>query len=271
VFKKIMFGSILITALLGFVVFAMGFAGAIMVTTNIGSQASPASALNAQTSDTTAQVSSRNTNSIKILILGDSIAKGTGDEKGKGFSVYLPEDFKTSTSKEIIVDNAGIDGQESRGLLELLQSGRFDNKIADMNMVVVSIGGNDVRQILTMNSIAKEGQFNTIQVNYIRNLKAIIQVIRNINPTATIICLGLYNPYEKSGTSADTRLLNEWNYNTQQLIGEDGKAIFIPTYDLMHFNLNQYIARDGMHPDSAGYEVISERISRTVATIVKEL
>ncbi len=47
--------------------------------------------------DTNKTKISRQTNIIDILIMGDSIAKGTGDEMGKGFSDYLPESLKNKT------------------------------------------------------------------------------------------------------------------------------------------------------------------------------
>lgn len=196
------------------------------------------------------------------------VAKGTGDEKSKGFSGYLPEYFKNNTSKEIIVDNAGIDGLESLGLLEQLQSQRLEKLIADSDILLVSIGGNDIRSILSMNDLAKEDQFKVRLDSYLGNLKQTMKVLRTTNPNSIVVFLGLYNPYEKASSVEDTRLLNTWNYNTQLLVEEDGKAIFIPTHDLLKFNLGKYIAQDGLHPNSAGYQALSNRISKSVETII---
>ena len=265
--KKSMWYSILMIACVGFIVLSIGFYQAIAVTTKVNPQPSTNAEVPKTAPDSTKPLSKK-ANSFQVLILGDSIAKGTGDEKSKGFSGYLPESFKNNTSKEILVNNAGIDGLESTGLLEQLQSKRLDKAIADSDMILVSIGGNDIRSILSLNDLAKEDQFKVRQDSYLGNLKQTMKVLRTANPNSIIVFLGLYNPYEKATSVEDTRLLNTWNYNTQQLIEEDGKGIFIPTHDLLKFNLVRYIAKDGLHPNSAGYQALSDRISKSVQTII---
>lgn len=262
-----MWYSILTIAFAGFIVLSMGLYQAIIVTTMVNPQP-PAEAPLTQTTGDSINLSPKNANSFKVLLLGDSVAKGTGDEKSKGFSGYLPEYFKNSTSKEILVDNAGIEGLESLGLLEQLQSRRLEKTITDSDMILVSIGGNDIRGILSLNDLAKEDQFKVRLSSSLSNLKQMLKVLRTANPNSIIIFLGLYNPYEKADSVEDTRLLNTWNYNTQQLVEEDGKGIFIPTYDLLKFNLGRYIAKDGLHPNSAGYQALSNRISKSVETII---
>lgn len=265
--KKSMWYSILTIACAGFIVLSIGFSQAIIVTTKVNPQPS-AKAEIPQTSPGSIKLSSKNANSYKVFILGDSIAKGTGDEKSKGFSGYLPEYFKNNTSKEIIVDNAGIDGLESLGLLEQLQSRRLEKTITDSDLILVSIGGNDLRSILSLNDLAKEDKFKVRLDSYLSNLNQTLKVLRNTNPNSIVIFLGLYNPYEKATSVEDTRLLNTWNYNTQQLVEEDVKGIFIPTYDLLKYNLGKYIAKDGLHPNSAGYQALSNRISKSVESII---
>lgn len=268
-FKKSMWYSILVIACAGFIVLASGFYQAIIVTTMVSPQPSSEAPSTQTTEDPT--LSSKNPNSFQLLILGDSVAKGTGDENRKGFSGYLPEYFKNNTSKEIIVDNAGIDGLESLGLLEQLQSQRLDKLIADSDIILVSIGGNDIRSILSLNTLAKEDEFKVRLDNYQSSLKITFKELRKSNPNSIIIFLGLYNPYEKATSLEDARLLTTWNYNTQQLIEEDGKALFIPTHDLLKFNVGKYIAQDGLHPNSAGYQALSNRISKSLETILTRL
>lgn len=266
VLKKSMWYSIFAIALVGFVVFASGFYQAIIITTMVSPQPSSETPITQKTGNPTP--SSKNVNTIKLLILGDSIAKGTGDEKNQGFSGYLPELFKNNTSKEIVVENAGLDGLESIGLLEQLQSQRLDKQVVDSDIILVSIGGNDVRSILSLNTLAKEDEFKTREESYLSNLKLTFKELRKTNPNSIVVFLGLYNPYEKLTSAEDTRLLNTWNHNTQLLVEDDEKAIFIPTHDLLKFNVGKYIARDGLHPNSAGYQALSNRISKSIETII---
>jgi len=262
-----MWYSIMTVAFVGLIALSIGFYQAISVTTAVNPQPSPEMPITQTPGDST-KLPSKNANSFQVLILGDSIAKGTGDEKSKGFSDYLPESFKNDTSKDILVNNAGIDGLESLGLLEQLQSKRLDKSIVDSDFILVSIGGNDIKSILSLNDLAKEDQFKVRQDSYLANLKQTMKELRIANPNSVILFLGLYNPYEIVSSVENNRLLNTWNYNTQQLVEEDGKALFIPTHDLMKFNIGRYIAKDGLHPNSAGYQVLSSRISQSIKTII---
>ena len=262
-----MWYSILTIAFVGFILLSIGFYQALNVTMTVNPQPAVKAPVS-QTTAETAKLTSKNANSFQVLLLGDSIAKGTGDEKGKGFSDYLPASFKNDTPKEILVNNAGVDGQESLGLLAQLQSKTLDKAIQDSDFILVSIGGNDVRSILSLNALAKEDQFKVRQDSFLANLKQTMKVLRITNPNSIIIFLGLYNPYETVNSAEDTSLLNTWNYDTQQLVESDGKTLFIPTYDLLKFNLGRYIAKDGLHPNSAGYQALSNRISQSIQPII---
>lgn len=259
--------SILTIACVGFIVLSIGFYQAIIVTTAVNPPSSAETEV-PQTSPDSTKPPSQDANSFSVLILGDSVAKGTGDEKSKGFSAYLPDYFKKNTAKDILVENAGIDGLDSIGLLEQLQSQKLDKAITNSDFILVSIGGNDIRSILTLNDLAKDDQFKVRLDSYLGNLKQTVKALRVSNPNSILIFLGLYNPYAKADSIEDSRLLNTWNYNTQLLVEEDGKAIFIPTSDLLKFNLGRYIAKDGLHPNSAGYQALSNRISKSVEMII---
>lgn len=265
--KKTIWYSVLTVAITGLVVLTGGFYQALKVTTESSSD-QPTNAVMAQTSGSSAKAAPENTHSLQLLILGDSIAYGTGDEKGKGFSTDLPQALKTATSKEISVTAAGINGLESQGLLAQLQNGTLNKPVAAANFILLSIGGNDLRTILSLNSLSQEDAFKNKQDSFLGNLKQVLRILRNANPNAYIVFLGLYNPYEKTTTAEQVSFLSEWNYNTEQFIESDPKAIYIPSDDLMKFNLDKYLAPDGLHPNSAGYLALSDRISKSIGSVI---
>jgi lysophospholipase L1-like esterase len=212
----------------------------------------------------------KNANSIKITIMGDSIAKGTGDETGKGLAGYIPYYFRNLTSKDISVEDIGINGLHSSGFLKQLQSGKPDALISDSDYIVISIGGNDAREILAAKGISREDEFDDILDTYLANLKESLKIIRRDNPSCIIVILEIYNPYQNEDPE-DNNLLNNWNFKTEQLLENDRKAIGIPTNVLFKFNIGRFIAADGLHPNSAGYRAISEMISKSVESfLVKE-
>lgn len=75
-------------------------------------------------------------NYYNILVLGDSLAKGTGDEKGLGFSGYFSEYWKTKVSKEIKINNLAINGDVSNGLLNVVQESQTLADIKGSNMIL---------------------------------------------------------------------------------------------------------------------------------------
>ena len=62
--------------------------------------------------------------------------------------------------------------------------------------------------------------------------------------------------------------MNTWNYDTQKMVEADPRAVFIPTFDLFKFNVPRFIAPDGLHPNSLGYQAVSYRIAKSIENIV---
>jgi len=211
---------------------------------------------------------------MKVVIIGDSIAKGTGDENGSGFSTYLPGYFKEYLLKEVKIDNLGIDELRSTGLLERLKNGEYASQVAECDLVVMSIGGNDILSLQYVTDITKYGilydTLKEIHDNYLINLKEALRTIRESNERAPIAFIGLYNPREDLASYANTLLLNMWNNSTKQILEEDGRAIFIPTQDIFKSDLKRYISSDTLHPSSTGYQAISERIAESLKTIFEK-
>ena len=56
--------------------------------------------------------------SYNILVMGDSLAKGTGDEKGRGLAIDFSNSWSAKTNKEIKVNNIAVNGDVSSGLLK---------------------------------------------------------------------------------------------------------------------------------------------------------
>ena len=268
-FKKSTWFLMLLLAFGALVSLAVGFAKAIQVTSS-SKTATVTKTIKTESIDKKTVKVVKDSNSFKIAIVGDSIAFGTGDEKASGFSTYLPNYLKPQTTKKVTVDNMGINGQESAGLLGQLQSDKPKALIATADVVLISIGGNDLRSIRSRNNASiDQNEYNTIETAYLKNLKEIFQTIRKDNANAYIVFVGLYNPYEKDAPSyEDTAFMNTWNYSTQKLFENDAKAIYIPTYDIFKYNLNRYLAKDGLHPNALGYQVVSQRIAKSIESIL---
>lgn len=206
----------------------------------------------------------KKSNSVSLLIIGDSIAKGTGDETGKGFSFYLPDYLKNQTPKEVVANTISIDGLHTNSLLELVRGENLKLALAAADLLLISIGGNDLRQISRLKGMERDDGFQKTFDSYVTGLTSILRTIRKTNGDALIIFIGLYSPSVQDISPDDIRLLLTWNEGTQNIIEQEGRAIFIPTYDLFKLNISKYIALDALHPNAAGYQAIANRIGKNI-------
>ncbi|HEY1435428.1 MAG TPA: GDSL-type esterase/lipase family protein, partial [Thermoanaerobaculia bacterium] len=90
----------------------------------------------------------------RILVVGDSLAKGTGDESGKGFGVNVLEAFKKKGPAEIT--NLAVNGMESPEILAIVESPNVRNLAARADLILVSAGGNDLSHGITRGPSATE-------------------------------------------------------------------------------------------------------------------
>lgn len=199
-----------------------------------------------------------------ILVLGDSLAKGTGDENNKGFAGKLADDLKNKTSQNVRLNNLAINGDVSEGLLQVVRSRVASNLIKKSNIIIISIGGNEIAKLKESNIFSIGVEYKMTKDLYIKNLRNIFKLIRGQNENCTIVCIGLYNPFGKNIDSSKVKLLNDWNKGTQDVTADDINAIFIPTYDLFKYNAQKYLTLDRFHPNGEGYKAIAKRIEEAV-------
>lgn len=252
-FKNLRWKFILLLSIISTITLMTGFASALSISTS-----SPKEAVNTEIEKPKAEELDKN--SYNILVLGDSLAKGTGDEKGLGFSGYFSDYWKSKVSKEIKINNLAINGDVSNGLLNIIQDSQTLSSIKGSDMIFISIGGNEISKLKNMDIVSSTTKIKDIQDNYLTNLKSAFKIIRANNPTSMVVFIGLYNPFAKELTPDKVSILNDWNYQSQQLVSLDSNALFIPTYDLFKYNLQNYLAADNFHPNSDGYKAISNRI-----------
>lgn len=257
-YKKIIWTSILILSITSILVFSAGFMTSLKITSSANRSDSVKS--NIDTTTENKQVVDLNNNSYNILVMGDSLAKGTGDERGQGFANDFASLWKTRTTKAIKVTNISVNGDTSSGLLGILKNKQIFGNIENSKIIFISIGGNEIKKFQSSNISATATDVKTVEDNYLNNLKSIFKSIRGRNKDCIIVFIGLYNPFEKEGGSDKTTILNNWNYQTEQLVSQDSNSVFIPTYDLFRYSLDKYLSADNFHPNAAGYDAISKRI-----------
>ncbi|WP_228745179.1 GDSL-type esterase/lipase family protein [Paenibacillus sp. S150] len=95
---------------------------------------------------------------LKIMALGDSLAKGTGDDTGSGFVKRTVEGLTAEGSKAELIGNMGINGLTTAGLQSKLQQEGVRYALRQSNVILVSIGGNDLFRGSDLLGEGSEGQ-----------------------------------------------------------------------------------------------------------------
>ncbi|WP_249927521.1 GDSL-type esterase/lipase family protein, partial [Heyndrickxia sporothermodurans] len=135
---------------------------------------------------------------LTIVSVGDSLTQGIGDSTNKGgYIPYLAKDLETMRMiKKVNFQNFGVRGNRTDQLLKRLQQKELGASISKADLVIITIGGNDIMKVFKDNfSELEMSKFNQALIGYKQRLNNIIKTIRKKNPHAGIVLIGLYNPF----------------------------------------------------------------------------
>ncbi|WP_322922492.1 GDSL-type esterase/lipase family protein [Paenibacillus campi] len=208
---------------------------------------------------------------VRVVALGDSLAKGTGDDAGIGFVGRTIELLKQKGINAKLIANLGINGQKTAQVLSSLDQAGVQHALKEANLIMLSVGANDLfnggealgnlqQKAPTTSQILKNAPETAAR------LQRILTRLQTINPDAQIIYLGLYNPF---GDLPELRIpgnqaVTVWNTSVLDMINKQPHMMLIPTFDLFQNNLNKYLSSDHFHPNGTGYEQIAERIVQSL-------
>ena len=203
----------------------------------------------------------------RIVALGDSLTRGTGDAAGGG---GYPERVAAALRKDgrtVVVENLGIDGIETKDLLRKVEEPDVQRRIASTQLILMSISSNDLSHSIPAavgaGDPATDPTATALKDSSI-NLQRILSLLRKANPSAPIRLVGLYNPFPES---FDRRMAKEtllkWNVALEEASYAAGGVIVVPTADLFDERPDR-LSADRFHPGSSGYGEIASRILSTL-------
>ena len=201
----------------------------------------------------------------RILVVGDSLAKGTGDETGKGFARDVFEAYQKKGRAEIT--NLAVNGMESPEIRAVVESPNVRSLAARANLILVSAGGNDLSHGATRGGAPAEivESVSASQARYTQNLRGILAALREANPGARIAVLGLYDPFgdDRAGGRLGASVVLQWN----ELIAETAlgfpNVVVVPTFDLFQGRPDR-LSADRYHPNAGAYGEIAKRVLQVV-------
>jgi lysophospholipase L1-like esterase len=202
----------------------------------------------------------RRSGELVLLALGDSLTRGTGDLSGKGYAVELLERLKRRGPARLI--NLAVPGSESEDVRRLVESPNVRSLAAAADLVILSVGGNDLSGSLPRGAEAAEAirEVERARSRFAANLRATLARLREANPRSPIYLLGLYDPFgagprPRPGTS----VLLGWNSLVQQTALSFPGVWVVPIFDLFE-DRHDRLAADEFHPNREGYHLIAERV-----------
>jgi lysophospholipase L1-like esterase len=200
-----------------------------------------------------------------IVALGDSLTRGTGDAKGKGYVGNLIANLEKKSDEKLLLTNLGIKGQTSVQLASQLKQKEVQRQVEIADVVLITIGGNDLfRGGQGLMDMSPESLL-PVEQQYEANLHSILKDIRSVNKEANIFLIGLYNPFiELENGVLSSKVVRDWNYKSADISSEYPKTVFVPTFDLFQMNVNDYLYTDQFHPNTEGYKLIAERVASLI-------
>lgn len=202
---------------------------------------------------------------LTVVSAGDSLTQGVGDSTGNGG--YLPylqgmlEKDKGITKVDFY--NYGVKGNRTTQLLKRLQTNEIKNAIQKADVVILTIGGNDIMKVVTDHfSNLQVSYFIKEKENYVHHLNEIFETINKENPHTSIVLVGLYNPFMKwfSNVGEMNLMVADWNNASQAVIANYSNAYFVAIEDLFDNSKENLLFTDNFHPNDKGYELIALRL-----------
>jgi len=257
--KKMMIQGLLIFSICLSGVFLYGFSHA------INSVLNPKEDGTLQTNETPKSEVNTNLEKLTLVGLGDSLTRGIGDESGEGYFNKTKNKLAAELNLEMAITNLAVSGATTTDLLQVLEQKGAQHSIESADIILLTIGANDLSPGMTNISIEELASFQADPQEFIVAAKEILDQLIEINPEADIYWIGLYNPFEYIEEFKDSsKFIISWNYALEQVVNDYPNAKVIPAYDLFIGKGTSYLSTDQYHPNSLGYQAIADRVSETI-------
>ena len=206
---------------------------------------------------------------INIVSVGDSLTEGIGDSTKKGGYVpYLKEMLEMDKGiKDANIVNYGVKGNRSDQLLKKLGTYEVKTALNKADIVIVTIGGNDVMKVVRENfTNLHVSAFEKQKAVYEENLLTMINNIRKENHNSIIVLIGLYNPFNSwfANISEFNEVIDNWNNTSKKILAQYTDTYFVKVDDIFLEGGEQLLYTDYFHPNDKGYELIAGRVHDTL-------
>lgn len=178
---------------------------------------------------------------INLVALGDSLTEGVGDEKHEqGYSGRIAKKIDKKYDITVSMSNFGKSGDRSDQIQKRLQTQPdFQREVGRANVILMTVGGNDLQQSLLKNISAKtptdlSAAIVAGQKQYENKLADLFKAVRNQNSDAPIFIFGNYNPLfvhfpKRDDLNKDVQLFNNIN---RRVASNDKNSYYVSSYQI---------------------------------------
>jgi lysophospholipase L1-like esterase len=197
---------------------------------------------------------------VRVVVVGDSLAYGTGDESRKGISGRLEEELRRRGLMSVEVLNLGVNGATTNSVAERLKKQETRGPISTADAIVLSAGANDLFERRGAQEEILKSPFVVAERILVR-LESIVTELRRLNPDAHIFLLGGYNPVPKHSDSVlIDQYLDIWDQTLASRFERDPRISVVRLSDII--NGPERLSRlDHFHPGGAAYAEAAKRIA----------
>jgi len=216
-----------------------------------------------------------------LVGLGDSVPAAADCSGCTSYVDLFGDNVSASTHSAVAVDNDGVDGQSSAGLLNALAVGSTEaTRVADADVLTVTIGANDFNsgraalQDGTCGGSNDLSCFGTTVTTMQTNVTAIIEQIQQLrgDQPVAINVTGYWNVFQDGAVAADRygakfqvdsdRLTREANGAIQQAAQRTG-ATYVDIYTPIkaHDPDTALLSPDGDHLSQSGHDLVAATLA----------
>ena len=196
---------------------------------------------------------------IAPMILGDSLARGTGDETGLGVGGRLVDELHRRKINTANIVNVAVNGARTQDLLQQLEGSNIRRLLSQSNVIILSIGGNDLWGDNNWRTAAPRDP-EAVMDQVLAKVEKSEQLVRSASPHGRIFIIGLYNPFVTTPVGAVlTPFVNRWNAKLVERFASDPNVVIVQTSDIFAFR--DRLSLDRFHPGDEGYAMIARRIA----------
>jgi len=204
-----------------------------------------------------------NSNTLRVVTVGDSLAYGTGDENYTGLARRIEAELQRRGLPGAKAVNLGVAGAQTADVKSRLRQARVRDEVRGASAIVLSVGANDLFRSASLRELGLQDPMSAAQ-RILDRISAIVAELQSINARARILILGGYNPVPRHPLSIFVNDLVElWDETLASRFANDARIGVVKMIDVV---TPERLSRfDRFHPGGEAYAQLAGRVAEMLA------